>query len=222
MEKMSNIDNLSEAQLWMLSIDAVLAEQNNSNHDTLYGYEKTKEAVDSMKHVLKRDWGIASKSKLLSTLNWLLTDGHGVDFIKDRNFISTLSEAAQNAYIENLEKNSSDYVQHKLVKNYDKCLSQAGVLAWDYGRYVSLCRWAAAIDLISTEEAWEFMLKAAKLAQKSYSSWREYGLAYIAGRQTWLANISSESAEEQLEKIKSLIMDKNSPWNTLEWNVNLE
>lgn len=65
------------------------------------------------------------------------------------------------------------------------------------------------------------MLKAATIAQKSYSSWREYGLAYIAGRQTWLANISSESAEEQLEKIKSLIMDKNSPWNTLEWNLKL-
>jgi hypothetical protein len=219
---MSNPDNLTQAQLWMLSLGAVLAEQNNSRHDILYGYEKTKEAVDSMKHVLNRDWGIASKSKLLNTLEWLITDGHGVKFLKDRYFISTLSETAQTIYIENLPKKSSKYVQSQLVKVYDKSLPQAGVLGWDYGRYIFLCRCAAATDLISEEEAWNLMLKAAKLAKKAYSSWREYGLAYIAGRQTWLSNISSDSAEDQLARIKPLIIDKNSPWNILDWNVKLE
>lgn len=222
MKEMSNPDNLTQVQLWMLSLGAVLAQQNNSRHDILYGYEKTKVAIDSMKHVLSRDWGIDSKSKLLSTLEWLLTDGHGVDFLKDRYLISTLSEVAQNDYIENLYKKSSEYVQSQLVKIYNKSLPQAGVLAWDYGRYVFLCRCAAATNLISEEEAWELMLKVAKLAQKAYSSWREYGLAYIAGRQTWLTNISSDSAEDQLERIKPLIIDKNSPWNILDWNVSLE
>lgn len=221
MNKMTNPDNLTQAQLWILSLGAVLAEQNNSRHDILYGYGRTKEAMDSMRHVLKRDWGIASKSKLLSTLNWLLTDGHGVDFLKERYYISTLSEEAKNAYIESLNKGSSEYVQSQLVKVYDKSLPQAGVSAWDYGRYVFLCRCAAATDLISEKEAWELMLKAAKLAQKAYSSWREYALAYIAGRQTWLTNISSDSAEDQLERIKTLIIDPNSPWKVLDWYVKI-
>ena len=222
MKKMSNPDNLTQAKLWMLSLGAILAVQNDAPNDILYFYEKTKEAVEDIKRCLKRDWGIADKQKLLSTLDWLLTDGHGVDFLRDRYYISTLSEDAQNAYLESLSKQSSEYIKFQLVKNYDKNLPQAGVLAWDYGRYVFLCRCGVLIDLISEEEAWKLMLKPAKLAQKAYSSWREYGLAYIAGRQTWLANISSESAEEQLEKIKSLIMDKNSPWNILDWNVKLD
>lgn len=222
MKNIYNPNNLSQAQLWMLALSSVLSEQNGHRHDILCGCEKTPELIEDNKHALKRDWGISNKTELLRSLNWLLKDGHGVDFLKKRHFLSTLSETAQNTYLNGLNKDSSKYIQYNLIKNYDRSTPQAGVLAWDYGRYVFLCRDGVYLNYISDEEAWSLMLKVAKLAQKAYSSWREYGLAYIAGRQTWLNNISVESTEEQVSMVKRLIVDKESPWNILDWNIKLE
>ncbi|AKN29853.1 hypothetical protein Ccar_02945 [Clostridium carboxidivorans P7] len=222
MKKIYNPDNLSEAQLWMIALSSVLGEQNDYRHDTLCGCEKTPELIEDNRHMMKRDWGISNKADLLGSLNWLLKDGHGIDFLQERYFFSTLSETEQNTYLNRLDKNSSKYIQYSLIKNYDKITPNAGVIAWDYGRYIFLCRDGVFLNYISSEEAWNLMLKVAKLAQKAYSSWREYGLAYIAGRQTWLKNMSADSAEEQVSKIKNLIIDKESPWNTLDWNTNLE
>lgn len=222
MKNIYNPDNLSEAQLWMMALSAVLSEQNDYRHDTLYGCKKTAELIENNKHMMKRDWGISNKADLLRSLNWLLKDGHGVDFLDKKHFLSTLSEASQDSYLNRLDKNSSKGIQYHLVKNYNRSTPQAGVLAWDYGRYIFLCRDGALLNYISEQEAWKLMLKAAKLAQKAYSSWREFGLAYIAGRQTWLSNISEESTEEQVSKIKNLIIDKESPWNRLDWNTELE
>lgn len=222
MKKIYNPDNLSQAQLWMLALSAVLTEQNGYGHDTLCGREKTPELIEDNKHALKRDWGISNRTELINTLNWLIRDGHGVDFLKERHFLSVISETAQNTYLNGLDKNSSKYTQYSLIKNYDKSIPNAGILAWDYGRYVFLCRDGIYLNYTSEEETWNLMLKVAKLAQKTYSSWREYGLAYIAGRQVWLNNISAESTEEQVYRVKNLIMDKESPWNRLDWNIELK
>ena len=224
MKKRYNPDNLTQAQLWMLSLSAVLARHNGYPHDTLYVAEKTQNNIDNIKRALKRDHGISDKSELLEVLNKFLTDGfrYGEYFFKERYFISALSEDTQNAYLMGLKKDSQLYIDYQLVKNYDKSLPKDGLLAYDYGRYVLTCRSAANIDLISAEEAWALMLKAAILVQKAYSSWREYGLAFIVGRQTWSSNLSLDSTEDQFARIKPLIIDPNSPWNKLEWNVKLE
>jgi hypothetical protein len=221
---MSNQNNLSEVQLWILALSAVLSQLNRQRYDTLYIKEITQKEIDIIKRGLKRDHGVSNKSELLEVLSKFLTDGnkYGEYFFKERYFLTALSEDAQNDYLRGLNKDSQWYADYYLVKNYDRIVPEAGLLAYDYGRYVFTCRSAAIVNLISEEEAWELMLKVAKIAQKAYSSWREYGLAFILGRQTWSGNLSSDSTEDQFVIIKPLIIDKNSPWNILDWNLKLE
>lgn len=218
-----NTENLTEAQLWMIALSAILNEQNGYSHDSIYGgRQRSAEQIKINKECLERDWNISNRQTLMDSLDWLWEDGHRSDFLKARSFFSALSENGQNDYLKAISKESDRYIQYHLIKAYDKKLPQAGILAWDFGRYVFLCRDGAFLGYISNQEAFELMLKVAKVIQKSYLSWKEYGLAYMAGRQFWLKNLSSDSAHWHTNYLSKMLFDKDSPWVKLDWSTKLE
>lgn len=217
MQKIYNPDNLSKAQLWMLALSCILTENNNDRHDILYLED------NGIERCLKRDYNIENREKLISCFK-KLENGSGfyTNFLEKSNFLSAISENSQNIYLSKLDKDSEKYKDYCIVKNYAFSIGSGTLRSWDYGRYVFLCRAGAFLNYISEEEAWILMKKIAKKAQKSYSSWKEYGMAYLVGKQYWQDLLTKDYADEQIELVKNLITKEDSPWNMLDWNTPLD
>jgi len=218
---MHNPENLRQSQLWALALSAVLAGQNRLRHDVVCGGDKTAQKIKMTKQALKRDWGMGSAANLRDSLQWLSSEGHSAGFAAERVYFSTLSDAGQDAYISSFPRESAEYVKYQILKIYHRKLPQAGILAWDLGRYVFLCRDAVLVGWITEQEAWKLIMPVARRAQQAYSGWNEYGMAYLAGRQFWLNQLSKENVDDHADYVRSLLLDSDSPWRQLNWNMDL-
>ncbi|MCM3623659.1 MULTISPECIES: DUF1266 domain-containing protein [Brevibacillus] len=212
---------LDPTDLWGLALGAVLFEMNGYDAANNYEIEPTEENLEAIRRSLKRGWGIESTEDLMNNLRWLQEEGHRTSFYEMRSFLSTLSMADQSAFLETLPKNTEKHMQYILVKAYMHKLPLAGIAAWDFGRYVDLCRMGAFVGYISEETSWELIRKVAVVAQESYSGWLEYGISYVAGRQFWLGTISEEKAKQHTDYVRSLVLNKDSLWRRLDWNLKL-
>ncbi|MEJ8547396.1 DUF1266 domain-containing protein [Brevibacillus borstelensis] len=212
---------LEPADLWGIALGAVLFEMNGYDAANNYEIEKTEENVEASRRSLKRGWRIESTEDLMSNLQWLQEEGHRTSFFEMRSFLSTLSFADQDAFLETLPKNTERHMQYMLVKAYMHKLPLSGIAAWDFGRYVDLCRTGAFVGYISKEESRELIRKVAVVAQESYTGWLEYGISYVAGRQFWLGTVSEEKAKQHTEHLRNLILNKESLWRKLDWNLKL-
>ncbi|WP_413664541.1 DUF1266 domain-containing protein [Microbulbifer sp. CNSA002] len=217
-----NPDNLSDAQLWGLGVSSILTEMNGQRHDTLYqSGARTENVVTNLIHMMKRDWGIESREEYLDMLKWLSNEGHNHSYMQIQNHFNALSESSINALIDIYSHDTDKQSSFKIVKNYRHTLRVGGIGAWDDGRYVSICRWGATTGVLTEEESWEKIHRVALRVQNSYDSWYSFGLSYIAGRQYWRKDTSEFFAKDAMNMIKGLTGDPNSPWNLLDWNLDL-
>lgn len=217
-----NPDHLSQTQLWLLLLAGVLSEMNKVRHDTLYGLEVTEENIKVYKKVLERDWNINNREQLCYNLDWVINEGHRTSFNNRYNYLSLLPYSFQEKKISIISSEDPSYKSFQLAKLCKYKLSKSGITAWDIGRYVFLCRSGALLNYITDEEAWEFMAKIGLITQKLYSSWYEYGLAYIVGRLEWLDKLTEENAKKHAKWLHNLILKEGAPWSRVPWDIQLD
>lgn len=216
------MDELIPGQLYSIALAAPLLELNDLTPETAYTWEPTDENVKRCKHMLMSGWSIEDTATLKERLEWLLKEGHSSSFMEIRSFLSTLSEAGQAAYIEALPKNTTQHIEYEIVRAYNNRIPYAGIAAWDFGRYSYLCQAGMLVGYLSEGEGWDLMKKVAILAQKCYSSWVDYGLAYFIGRLFWLEELNSDHTNRHYTMIQSLLINPHSLWRRLDWNLVLE
>ncbi|KEQ22805.1 DUF1266 domain-containing protein [Paenibacillus tyrfis] len=215
-----NASGLTER--WCIALSAVLYEMNGLDPGNDYEWESTPESIEMHKQSFQRDWGIENEEDLRRNLQWLAEEGHRESFNKIRSFLSALSDAEQTKYIESIPKTTNRYREHQIVKAYMNRLPAAGIAAWDLGRFAYLSRKGAFMGYISQEKSLELVKPIIPVAQQAYSGWREYGTGYLAGRQFWWAQPTAASAQEMAGYIRNLLLNADSLWNRLEWDVPLE
>ncbi|MDQ1010674.1 hypothetical protein QFZ82_005159 [Streptomyces sp. V4I23] len=92
------------------------------------------------------------------------------------------------------------------------------VLAWDYGRAVSMARWGVAARFGDVAEAEAAVLRGGQAAQVAYRSWEDFGAGFVLGR---CLHFDEEEFgpwyREVAESYKVLTSDPESPWLTLPW-----
>jgi hypothetical protein len=217
-----NPDNLTETQLWLLALGAFLAERNGDRHDTLYGCEPDDYHIADWKNVLRRDWGINDRQQLFQKLEWLIKEGHRGDFQRLNSSFALYSYQEQQRILRELPSDSPFYNLYQLVNLYGSKLSDAGIAAWDYGRYISLCRKGAMLKYITDDEAWELMKRIASDVQTAYPGWYEYGLGYIIGRIEWQNKLTEVNAHKHVKWLDNFLLKQDGPWVKIDWNTNLE
>jgi hypothetical protein len=94
-----------------------------------------------------------------------------------------------------------------------------GIAAWDYGRYVALCRWGYVMGYLTEVEAWQKIMPVARLMQTTYPSWREYGEHYVNGREFWSPGQSDAASIRAI--YDDLVVNPQSPWVQLPWDLDL-
>lgn len=212
---------LSPADIWSLSLGAILLISNGARYETDYDFKRAGMDREEHRLALIRDWSIDSSTTLIETLHWLLHEGHGKLFNEHRSFITTLSLTDQDAYLDSIRSDQESYNRFKMVKDYHHKLPHAGIKAWDWGRYIFICQKGVFLQYISQAEALQLMRQVAILTQQAYSSWLDYSAGYFIGRQFWLNQLSGDKADELAGMVRQLLVDKHGPWRTQDWNIDL-
>lgn len=201
---------------WALAASAILSTFNHERLDTI----ASGGSVLGERRLLQKSWDISSHDDLLNTLEWIDQGGH-------RQLFSTLGERSSNLSPEELsrvvsqlgpEDANSVLVAHRY---YEKFGAQS-ITAWDYGRYINLCRWGVSAGYMSEEEAWPRVMHAAQIIQQTFASWREFGENYVVGREFWSLSQTRVDGQEMRAIYRSLLNDPGSPWNRIPWNLPLQ
>ncbi len=162
-------------------------------------------------------WGITDSMSLRERMKWYLEVGVREEFNKLLNLLSTFSEENRINYIQSLVDDQLK-LQLMIVHNNSIKLSKGTIAAYDYGSYIYLCNLGQKMKYLTADEAWGYMIEAARKVQRMYKSWDEYLYGYTIGAQF----SNSESAKEYLQENKAffikMIASKHSPMNNVDWD----
>lgn len=213
---------LSPAQQWALATSALLTARNRERHDVLGGVEPSPGAAGKARQLLDEWWDTRDRAGLLRSLQWIENGGHRMQFAQ----LGRELTAHPSAEVEALQTDPriADDVRRKIavvVREYDR-LGAKGLLGWDYARYVSLCRWGYVAGYLSEDEAWLRIMKAARLLQQTFGSWRELGQNYLIGRAFWSPIETDRNGQLYEATFQRLVSEPQSPWVRLPWRTRLE
>jgi len=130
---------------WALAASAILTERNGDRHDLLGGQPRTSENIAEAADLLKRSWSVTDRSDLLDSLSNLRDGGHRASF-------NRLGKLAALGPVDT-PQDSEERRQVEIATKYYPKFGSKSILAWDYMRYISLCRWGYLAGYFSEEEA---------------------------------------------------------------------
>ena len=201
-----------------LALSGIMMKIHKTNYDSLPIYPISNSKFESIRDIsLGRDWGIYSRADLLESLEKLKKKGHSSSLQSVLNVVNnypglSLWEAAMREQLYYSQVKRILAVQ-RLSEYYDSRLLHA----WDWGRAIYLIRWSYTQGYVSEEEAWSLIHSFQDLIQKEYSSWDDFGQAYVLGRYYWSSGRGEEieNTREAYDAFLELHSDTNSPWTGL-------
>jgi Protein of unknown function (DUF1266) len=208
-----------------LAFGAILDSQNGEPHSRLVPLVgPTEEEKSRDKVLLASWWDIHSRDELLGTLDKLQSgeDGQRRDYWdirrrllegKMENYLRIISEAAA-------EKNNPAGVFIVVTHLVPLRGATLPITAWDFGRYINLCRWGVFCGWLTEQEAWDRIVPAARLLQASYASWDDFASDYLLGRNFWNPEMGSDN-ETVRYTVKLLSLPPNGLWSTIRWDESL-
>jgi hypothetical protein len=204
---MANLSTpIGPANQWALAATAILtvATRRVPRYDCLGGAPPGPDEEKTAKTILANSWGIESREKLESMLEWLSTAGHSADYHK-----------AAAAFQQSPPPQQQGNPQLAFVGQYGAQLGQRGLLAWDLGRLLAVAGWGFLAGYCKEFEAWGVILPAADRIRNAYASWDEYGQHYRLG-----ALFAMPAAAGQIEQILAqLRAAPDSPWRSVPWKL---
>jgi ankyrin repeat protein len=212
----SNQPRSRTQERWALAASAILSTYNQEPLDTI----SSGDSVLEERRFLQNSWEISNHDDLLKTLEWIDQGGH-------RQLFSALGARAANLSPDELsravshlgpEDANSVVIAHRYYEKY----SSKSITAWDYARYINVCRWGVAAGYISEEEAWPRVMHAAQILQQTFTSWREFGENYLVGREFWSLRQTKIDGQAMRAVYQGLLNRPGSPWNRIPWNLPLQ
>jgi hypothetical protein len=197
---------IGPANQWALAATAILTVTTRRvpRYDCLGGAPPSPEETQTAKTILANSWGIESREKLESMIEWLGSAGHSADYQK-----------AAAAFPQTPPAQQQGDPRLAFVGQYGAEIGPRGLLAWDLGRLLAVAGWGFLAGYCNEIEAWGVMLPAADRIRNAYASWDDYGKHYKFG-----AMFSMPDAAPQIEQVLAqLRAAPDSPWKTVPWQA---
>src|SRR5262245_30225126 len=166
---------------WALATTALLAYRNRERLDMLPPSLRNPANVKQTREILHDWWGIDSRLGLLRELESLDHVGHRAEFHKVARSLLSMPDAQYQALL----RNHPERARIRLTREHFERYRGSSLIAWDYCRYIMLCRWGYLVGFLTEDEAWGRIMPAARTIQHGFRSWAEVGDDYLAGRQFW-------------------------------------
>jgi ankyrin repeat protein len=203
-------------QNWALAASAIVATHNHEPLDTL----SSGGTVLGTKRMLQDWWGISNRDQLLQSLEWIDQGGHRQLFSALGARTASLSPEDLSRLVSQLDPEDANSltIAHRYYGKY----STQSITAWDYGRYINVCRWGVAAGYLSEDEAWPRVMHAAQILQQTFTSWSEFGENYLVGREFWSLSQTKIDGQQMRAIYARLLNDGSSPWNRIPWGLSLQ
>lgn len=204
------------SRAWALMTCSVPFTRDNFRNDLLAGSELKENNVATLRTLLEKKYGITKQKDITKLVADIAKDKQRAPEVE---LFKTLRESKlTKEQIESLPKDSTrDTMLFALpyVKRMEK--EKEGLLAYDYGRCIAVCRFGYGAGYLTEVEAWRLIEPLAKKLQKAYASWEELGEIYAIGVDVF----DHGEAEKTWEAWKKLKDDEKSPWKTVAWDLKL-
>lgn len=182
--------------------------------------QRTESILREHAPLLKRDWDIEGGEQLLSTLNWLGTEGHRrpLGLALRRYCMLPREQIAQRHEELRLKSKEDAQAREELwrlevaQRNTDD-IRGAVLIAFDASRAVMLARYGYLFGWLTERQLWDYVLDVARDVQRRFTSWAEYASDFRLSRSLWAG--SSWDSYDSISK--SLLTDARSPWQRLPW-----
>jgi hypothetical protein len=206
---------------WALATTAFLTYYNREAIDRLAPDVRTDTSVVMTRRVLHDWWGIDSREDLFHALEFLERGGHRIEFQRLGQSLVSMNDATFKATLA-VERSHPRRVRVlKLAREHYRACRGNSLVAWDYGRYIMLCRWGYMLGFLTEEEAWRRIMPAARTIQGSFRSWIRFGDDYLVGREFWSSEEMDRNGRIYRDIGKWLRNAPRSPWRRLPWRMDL-
>ena len=196
---------LSKSQRYALAVGAIYAQWNGDSHAALAGDEGDKEIYAKR---LKDEWKVTDRASLLSTVHLLDGRPHWPEIFAGEFAGLTKATGPFNLLVRLERMEATDlWWQGRLD------------VAWDCCRTPNLLRWGVRAGYLSESDAWPLLRANAKRAQRTFHSWKELTVCFLARREIW-----ARERNPEMDWCAALLLnpnDPNSPWNQVAWNTDL-
>jgi hypothetical protein len=202
--------SINKAYQWAVACGADLAHlRGDILNDLTTGIGK-----ETLIEVLSEQWGIDTKKDFLEMAESLKKGRHS-QIYKRLAAGETIKDFEDEA--ENLGEAKKFFKKEKLIGS-----GAPDMFIWDLARLVNITRFAFDAGLIDRKTALACLKDAALLVKKTYKSWKDLSVAYQFGRAVWGGVDDGEELEELQEGMKQLLTEKDSPWVTMPFDMELD
>ncbi|MGO1770123.1 MAG: DUF1266 domain-containing protein [Microbacterium sp.] len=177
---------------------------------------------------LAEAWGITSRSDLLTTLLWLLREGHRRDFQDEIARWSALPARDAQRLRRSLRGASRGSSTAERARRLRRVLSDArgirGVRfeAWDLVRAAMLARAGHTLGWLTEQETIDTLDLISSELQRSYGSWEEMGEHFLRARCYWGAQRGRDGREadaHDASRQAALLDPRRGPWAVVRWDA---
>lgn len=207
------------AKLWAVACTSSLYTNRSCGNNSLAGAIPNDDLADGQRKTLSKFWGIDSRDQLLVMLKRLLKDFDNERWQQMRKQANSPAAVLQ---FRHRWVSSEDYnYALKLLREHGDEYGDRGLQAWDYCRYMNICRGGYQAKYISEDEAWALMMPMAARIQTLAKSWAQLESEYLVGFSFWSRSVLARKEWHYMRNVNRLLKDPTSPWVKLEWNTKL-
>lgn len=211
-----------KVKLYLQALSSPCMDDQLAYYFTLHEFGKIKTEIGKKFYKKLKELNIYNDHALKYKLAWLMNEGNRTEFKKMQSYLSALSEQNRKSFLLSLSRENDDHSKWLIVNYYLKKLSGDGIAAFDYAWYIYLCRAGVAAGFMDKKEAQSFMMKAAKLAQQSYSGWESYITAYVCGSQFVSSDETFDFPKQNHAYFSKLFAARRSPIRQIDWKIPFE
>ena len=206
---------------WGLAASAILTKDNTDDFYSLPGRWNSPYEQSIVRDDILDGWNVHSRRELIRTLNKVWKRGHRGSMQEIRRGLARGWSPRTICLYAALRGHPSSYRRVGWVRKHADKLDANSMVAWDLSRLVSLVRWGVFVGYLSEDEAWEWIMPAARKIQAAFGSWQEVGEDYLLGRSFWSPREMKRSGDRFRRNIYWLVRAPGSPWVSNDWNLDL-
>src|SRR5262249_12467938 len=200
---------LSDAQSWGLAAGGPLTVASGWSFTEL----RLRWAKRACREGLREAYEISYLDGLQATFRWLLHEGHRSPCLEVCELLR------QSPEFPDLAPEAPDL--HRFVAEYINQLEKFQLVGFDLSRLVILARCGYTVEYIGEQEAWSWVLEAARRIQRAFPCWEELGRDFLLGHRFLELSGGNHVTEKNFAAHHWLLNNPISPWRRLPWDTPL-
>ena len=156
------------------------------SHELLGCGELTPGLVARHINGFKQRFGIHNREELIGFLDWLAQEGHRRGFDRMGWLVSRMNDEQYQALVEQTKDDYNTSRRLPLVRAYYQEFGNKSIKAWDFCRYIYMCRSGYTCGYLTEEEAWDRIMPVARMLRRTFDSWDDLSFNYQVGPSVFL------------------------------------